>query len=414
MAQKGKHSRKRKSAGREQVSLPALSLMLDLPAFEDLPLTNSQRAAFEHTALKLSVENGVELAEYHLGCVVRLDRGFPVIACADSVFRAEYSVILSRDTSVRAAVGDWVVVRRPQTHDMGVIEALLPRTSDVARWRGNSRGEHQTLAANVGLVLIAQALSERDLDLNRIARSVVVALDCGARAAVVLTKADRCSSYAQLVSQLHTLAHIVGPEVPIIVTSAGTRPGSENSTKADCCNNETCMYRAINADKMSSAGDIPAQVSWGIESVTALVAPRTTAIVLGESGAGKSTLLNALLGREILETGAVRSSDDAGRHTTVTRRMVQIPGAGIIVDEPGLRSLPLVGHERGLALAFPEISAAAQNCKFRDCTHTHEPGCEVLTHANAGDFYPERLAAYLALASEMRLSKQTLDPDIVL
>lgn len=410
MAQKGKHSRNRKSAGREHMSLPALSSLLDVPTFDALPLSDIQRTAFMHTSAQLSAENNVELVEYHLGCVVRLDRGFPAISCADAVFRAEYSVVLSRNTNTHAAVGDWVVVRRPQMHDMGVIEAILPRVSDVARWRGNSRGEHQTLAANVDLVLIAQALSERGLDVNRIARSVVVARDCGARAAIVLTKADRCISPMQLAEQLHKLAAVVGVEVPIVVTSAGTQAGREGAAK----NTDSNFNEAASLKAYVHTMAVPAQVSWGIESVTALVAPQTTAIVLGESGAGKSTLLNALLGKEILETGAVRSSDDAGRHTTVTRRMVQIPGAGIIVDAPGLRSLPLVGHERGLSLAFPEIASAAQGCKFRDCTHTHEPGCEVLSHAAAGEYCPERLAAYLALAAEMRSSRQTLDPDIVL
>jgi ribosome biogenesis GTPase len=148
--------------------------------------------------------------------------------------------------------------------------------------------------------------------------------------------------------------------------------------------------------------------------VRAVVPRGQTAIVLGESGAGKSTLLNALLGHEALETGAVRESDDAGRHTTVARRMVSLPGAGVIVDAPGLRSLPLVGHERGLAKVFPEIAEAARDCKFRDCTHTHEPGCEVRGRFEAGEYSEIRFDAYVSLAAEMRESADSLDPDIVL
>ena len=136
--------------------------------------------------------------------------------------------------------------------------------------------------------------------------------------------------------------------------------------------------------------------------------------MLGESGAGKSTLLNALLGTDVLETGKVRASDDAGRHTTVARRMVSVPGAGVIVDEPGLRSLPVVGHERGLSLVFPDINEAARECRFRDCTHSHEPGCAVLEGMEEGRFSTARAEAYLALASEMRENAGTLDPDIVL
>lgn len=89
---------------------------------------------------------------------------------------------------------------------------------------------------------------------------------------------------------------------------------------------------------------------------------------------GKSTLLNTLLGSEALETNAVRERDDAGRHTTVARIMVALPEpCGVIADCPGLRSLPLVGHERGLARSFPEIVEASRACRFNDCTHLHEP-----------------------------------------
>ena len=119
-------------------------------------------------------------------------------------------------------------------------------------------------------------------------------------------------------------------------------------------------------------------------------------------------------GQNTLAVGAVRPSDDAGRHTTVSRRMVALPGAGIIVDEPGLRSLPLVGHERGLALVFPKIDEAAHGCRFRNCTHTSEPGCAVRAALSRGEFSPESLEAYLRLASEMRLSASALDPDVTL
>lgn len=95
---------------------------------------------------------------------------------------------------------------------------------------------------------------------------------------------------------------------------------------------------------------------------------------------------------------------------------VSLPGAGVIVDEPGLRSLPIVGHERGLAKVFPEIAEAATQCRFRDCTHTHEPGCQVRqAHADAEPGFSDvRVSCYLALAREMRESAASLDPDVVI
>ena len=135
--------------------------------------------------------------------------------------------------------------------------------------------------------------------------------------------------------------------------------------------------------------------------------------LVGESGCGKSTLLNALLGHDTLATGGVRERDDQGRHTTVARVIVALPGdAGVIADAPGLRSLPLVGHERGLARAFPEIVEASRACRFGDCTHTHEPGCAVREAEDAGQIDSLRLETFQNLASSMRVSAQMLDPDV--
>ncbi len=94
--------------------------------------------------------------------------------------------------------------------------------------------------------------------------------------------------------------------------------------------------------------------------------------------------------------------------------MVNLEGHGIIIDEPGLRSLPILGHERGLALAYPEISKYVSECKFRDCTHDHEPGCAVKKALEEGKFSPQRLDVYLDLAREMRESLSVIDPDILI
>lgn len=360
-----------KKADKSQAGLPELSLLTELPHFDELRPSAEQTSAFEAHCAK--AEDASDLA---LGCVVRLDRGFPAVLTSDEVFRAEFAAQLTKSSFSRVAVGDWVAVRTPHGHDMGLIETILPRESDIARWRGGSRGETQTLAANVDVVLVVQALEKGRFSINRIARSAVVAADCGADVAVVLTKCDLVDE-KDVTDAVACVHEVMGESCPVAcVTSAG--------------------------DTLS-----------GIDDARSLVPEGKIAIMLGPSGAGKSTLLNALLGREALETGSVRESDGVGRHTTVTRRMVAIPDAGIIVDEPGLRTLQMVGHERGLAKVFPDIADAAMHCRFRNCTHTHEPGCEV--QARFGTDGPSRrLDVYLSLAAEMRESAATLDPDIVL
>lgn len=393
MAKKAKARRVREvRANRATDTLPALSTLTELPSFDELSPSDAQRVAYE-SACARAVQAGAAADELALGCVVRLDRGYPAIVAQDATFRAEFATRLTKGAFSRAAVGDWVCARRPGGHEMGLIEEILPRESDIARWKGGARGERQTLAANVDLVIVVQQLGTDEVDFARVARSAVIVRDCGARLAVVLSKADR-AGVDGVVRDVSVLREVLGTDLNLVVTSAG----ADAETDLD----------AIRAAAARQG------VPFGEDGVRALVPAGVVAIVLGESGAGKSTLLNALLGRAVLETGAVRASDDAGRHTTVARRMVSLEGAGIIVDEPGLRSLPLVGHERGLAKVFPDIASEAVACRFRDCTHTHEPGCAVLEHAAEKGYAGARLGAYLALASEMRQSRGTLDPDVVI
>ena len=393
MARKAKARRVREvRANRAADTLPALSTLTELPVFEDLEPSGRQLDAYDE-ACRRAVGAGATEDELALGCVVRLDRGYPAIVTQDATFRAEFATRLTKGDFSRAAVGDWVCARRPGGHEMGLIEEILPRESDIARWKGGARGERQTLAANVDLVIVVQQLGETEVDFARVARSAVIVRDCGAHLAVVLSKADRAGAEG-VTRDIDALREVLGEDVSLVVTSAGAGAGVD-----------------IEAIRTAAVGRA---VPFGEDGVRALVPEGVVAIVLGESGAGKSTLLNALLGRAVLETGAVRASDDAGRHTTVARRMVKLESAGIIVDEPGLRSLPLVGHERGLAKVFPDIAGEAVACRFRDCTHTHEPGCAVLGHAEEEGYAGRRLDAYLALAREMRQSRETLDPDVVI
>ena len=163
--------------------------------------------------------------------------------------------------------------------------------------------------------------------IDRMAGSLVLVNDCGAEPVVVFTKSDRVGS-AEVERLRGEAARVVGEGIRIIATSAAT--GS------------------------------------GLDEVRASVPAGSCAMILGESGGGKSTLLNALLGHEALETGGVRERDDMGRHTTVARVMVALPApCGVVADAPGSRSLPLVGHERGLARTFPAIVEASRSCRFR-------------------------------------------------
>lgn len=376
-------ARRRAGAGIVDVAvigeLPKLDSLRDVPAFSDFTINDEQRAAFGEFVQTLRVNGDDAAADaMRIGWVVRLDRGFPLVATDGLTLRAEHAVAFAKGADMLPAIGDCVVVRCDSGHDMGVIERVLPRRTVFERWRGKNRGERQVLAANVDTILVVQPLgSVRDtlqLVRDRIARSLVLIRDCGATPVVVLTKADRCDE-GELATYRSEIERLGGSGTRVVVTSS---------------------LEGVGMDEVRSC--LPAG---------------TCGMILGESGAGKSTLLNTLLGHEALATSGVRERDDMGRHTTVARVMVSLPEpCGVIADAPGLRSLPLVGHERGLARTFPEIVEAARACRFNDCTHTHEPGCAVREAVAAGEIDELRVEAFLSLAREMRVSAQSLDPDI--
>ena len=174
-------------------------------------------------------------------------------------------------------------------------------------------------------------------------------MGCGAKAVFVLTKSDLVSR--EVVDGAIDEIAAVAPDIPLLV---------------------------ISKHAPESVG-----------RVRDLIAPATTGLLLGESGVGKSSLVNALVGSKAADVGCVRESDDRGRHTTVARRMLEVPGAGLIIDAPGLRTLQILDMDASLKRAFPDIANAAGACKFRDCSHNDEPGCAVREEVPAA-----RLAAW--------------------
>ena len=301
-------------------SVPGLDALQDVPAFDDLPVDEAQQTAFDDFCA-----HAEEPEQMRLGAVIRLDRGFPLVATADDTFRAEHAVGFAKsrgeDEVLLPAVGDRVAVRRAPGHDMGVIECVLPRRTSFERWRGRARGERQVLCSNVDSVLIVQALGAGEVLLDRVARSLVLALDCDAEPVVVLTKADRCDA-EELERDLDRVRRLVGPDVRVIVTSSARAAAWTRSVPA-CC-------RELRHDS-------------------------------GRVGCRQVDAAQCTAGPRYVGDRRCARTRRPGRHTTVARVMVALPGdAGVIADAPGLRSLPLVGHERGLARASPRLSSIAR------------------------------------------------------
>jgi ribosome biogenesis GTPase len=301
--------------------------------------------------------------------VVRADRGSASIASPDGVCRAKPSTALvkaARGPIDLPAVGDWVVVRAPQGIDVPLIEAVLARASAITRGDPGEPSVVQILAANVDTVFLVHPI-DGEPNLRRIERELSLVWDSGAVPAIVLTKADASAAPDAALAAVEAVA--IGCEV--LVTSAVS--------------------------------------GLGVDLLPRYVEDRKTAVLLGPSGAGKSTLINALLGEERQETREVRLSDHSGRHTTVVRELIQLPGGGILIDTPGLRALALTGSEVGIAATFPEIEGAARACRFRDCTHNDEPDCEVQAAVESGELPASRLANYHKLMREAEVAAMKTD-----
>jgi ribosome biogenesis GTPase len=122
--------------------------------------------------------------------------------------------------------------------------------------------------------------------------------------------------------------------------------------------------------------------------------------MLGSSGVGKSTLLNNLSGRAIMKTDAISQSTNKGRHVTSYRELIVLENGGILVDNPGMREVGIVDTAYGLETTFDIIFSLSKNCKFKDCTHTHETGCSVLEAIEKGEIDKSFYENYLKMEKE--------------
>lgn len=265
----------------------------------------------------------------------------------------QFQTIISSDYP---AVGDFVLVNWNESGNSAIIESLLPRKSAFIRKAAGGSQQEQVVAANIDIVFLCMALNN-DFNLRRMERYISIAWDSGAMPVVVLTKSDLCDDLEQKLAEVSTIAF----GVDVLVTT---------STEEN-----------------------------GYEELLPFISEGKTIAFIGSSGVGKSTLINRLLGKELLKTNGLRN-DDKGRHTTTHRELFLLSSGGMVIDTPGMREFGMWDNDTGIERTFMDIEELAAQCKFRNCTHTNEPGCAIQKALTTGKLEINRWQSYQKLKAE--------------
>lgn len=265
------------------------------------------------------------------------------------------------------AIGDWVAVERKKPIDPYRIVGILPRKSCFSRKAKNTYGrnftkagssDEQILSVNVDIVFIVISLNF-DYNLRKIERYLSLIWESDVKAVILLNKIDLCDDFEQMVEEVKSISN----DVPVHAISA------------------------LQGDNMNFLRDY---LSVG-----------TTISLIGSSGVGKSTIINALLGEEKQLTAESRAADGRGRHTTSHRELIILPSGGILIDNPGLRDIKIIGTEVSLNKTFEDIKTLAAQCRFRNCHHDSEPDCAVREAIENGELDEKRLDSFLKLQDEL-------------
>lgn len=287
---------------------------------------------------------------------VRLDDGNTVNCKMRGVFRLK-----GLRCTNPVAVGDIVQVE-DKGGDAPVVGAVEPRKNYIIRRASNLSKEFQIIATNLDQAVLVVTLINPVTSTIFIDRFLATAEAYQVPAVLAFNKVDLLTTdeLRQQLEELKALYEGIG--YPVITMSAATGDGADS-------------LRELLAGKMS--------------------------LLSGNSGVGKSSIINLMVPDAHVRVGDVSQAHHKGMHTTTFSELLDLPGGGAIIDTPGVKAFGTIDFERAqVAHYFPEIFNASSECRFNNCTHTHEPGCAVLDAVERGNISSSRYASYMSILEE--------------
>ncbi|RMG54292.1 MAG: ribosome small subunit-dependent GTPase A [Acidobacteria bacterium] len=304
------------------------------------------------------------------GKVLRSIRGHFWVAAGDEVFHclARDSLIKASKGSTPLTVGDDVRFELvDEANREGIIIEVLPRRTKLSRRvqpsSSEGSGYEDVVAANVDQLVIVASVRQPPLRPGLIDRYLVAAGKGGLDPIICLNKIDLAQP--REVEPVVEIYRDLG--YPVILTSARSGQGVDE-------------LRHHLKDKIS--------------------------VFAGHSGVGKSTLLKQLCPGIEVKVAEVNPKTGRGRHATTAAQLVPLPEGGYVIDTPGIRQFGLWDLTlEDVQTYFVEIAEAARGCRFRDCSHTVEPGCAVRQAVQQGRIHPQRLEHFLRLREESKQAR---------
>lgn len=256
------------------------------------------------------------------------------------------------------AVGDIVDFDMEPEQQTGVITKLYDRRNYIIRKSINLSKQGQIIASNMDQAFLIVTLASPRTSLGFIDRFLVTAEAYSIPASLVFNKLDLFSDEGlEILKEYRSIYEEIG--YPCFEVSA---------------------LQGLNVDKVKGA-----------------LKDKTT-LFSGHSGVGKSSLINQILPELKLRTTEISEWHDKGMHTTTFAEMFVLPFGGYLIDTPGIRELGIIDIEKQeLGHFFPEMRERMSDCRFHNCRHINEPGCEVLEAVESGEIASSRYDSYLSI-----------------